>query len=50
MYINQEQPREITGSGGYENTLSFKFLDAIREVLCIHFIYCQASDNCQCLL
>jgi len=32
MYINQEQPREITGSGGYKNTLSFKFLDAICEV------------------
>jgi hypothetical protein len=34
MYINQEQPREITGSGGYKNAMSLNFLDVIHEVLC----------------
>jgi hypothetical protein len=34
MYINQEQPREITGSGGYKNAMSLNFLDDINEVLC----------------
>jgi hypothetical protein len=30
MYINQEQPREITGSGGCNSTLSVKFLDTMK--------------------